>query len=252
MRTRAAHFFFAFMGFAIAALGQEGPSPMATAPLFDATRLRTGEFHYRVVKDGKEVSRSVLIIQKQTDANFRFTAEFDGFNQQWLSIATVAFAPIRAQLRSDGANGGKYSMDVVYEKGRATASVSRWKLETSSASRGKKITADVPLGTVDQRIDWAAMLSSPLPDGQKFEFTVYDPETGISHVSASVAGKEEIQVPAGTFETIRANYRIEKSSGPETYTIFASKDVPRVLVREDFQNGESLQLTKIDGDYGSK
>jgi hypothetical protein len=86
-----------------------------------------------------------------------------------------------------------------------------------------------------------------LTEGQKFEFKVYDAETGISHVTASVSGKEEIHTPAGTFEIIRARYRIEKSSGPEMYTIFASKDFPRFLVREDFQNGESLQLAEIRG-----
>jgi len=37
----------------------------------------------------------------------------------------------------------------------------------------------------------------------------------------------------------------EKSTGPEMYTIFASKDLPRILVCEDVQNGMSLELTKI-------
>jgi hypothetical protein len=138
-------------------------------------------------------------------------------------------------------------MDVIYEKGRARASVSRWTLETRSAPPSKKVTAEIPPGTVDQRIDWAAVLSSPLQEGQKFEFQVYDPDIGVSHVTASVSGEEEIHTPAGTFEIIRASYRIEKSSGSETYTIFASKDFPRFLVREDFQNGMSLELTKIGG-----
>jgi hypothetical protein len=120
-----------------------------------------------------------------------------------------------------------------------------WKPEAGSAPPNKEFTAEVMSGTVDQRIDWAAVLSSPLQEGQKFEFTVYDAETGVSHVAASVSGEEEIHTLAGTFKIIRASYRIEKSSGPETYTIFASKDFPRFLVREDFQNGESLQLTEI-------
>src|SRR5215831_9542865 len=83
------------------------------------------------------------------------------------------------------------------------------------ARRVTSSRAGVPPGTVDQRIEWVAVLSSPLKEGQKFEFTVYDVETGVSHVTASVSGEEEIHTPAGTFEIIRASYRIEKSSGPE-------------------------------------
>jgi Protein of unknown function (DUF3108) len=147
----------------------------------------------------------------------------------------------------DRANGDKYTMDLVYDKGRVAAAISRWKPEAGSAPPNKKFTVEVTSGTVDQRIDWAAVLSGPLQEGQKFEFTVYDAETGVSHVIANVSGEEEIHTPAGTFEIIRATYRIEKSSGSETYTIFASKDFPRFLVREDFQNGMSLELTKIGG-----
>src|SRR5262249_40043940 len=224
-------------------------SETPTSTLFDATRLRTGEFHYRVVKEGKEISPALLTIEKQANTNFRFTAKFDGFNQQWLSTATRAFAPVEAQLRMDRANGDKYTMELAYDKGSVAASVSRWKSEAGSVPPSKKFTAEVTLGTVDQRIDWAAVLSSPLKEGQKFEFTVYDAETGVSHVTASVSGKEEIHTPAGTFEIIRASYRIEKSSGSETSTILASKDSPRFLVREDFQNGESLQLTEIRGGH---
>jgi hypothetical protein len=74
----------------------------------------------------------------------------------------------------------------------------------------KPVSAAVPTGTVDQRIDWAAMLASRLEVGQKLDFTVYDPATGVSKVAGEVSKVEQIRVPAGTFETIRAVYRIEK------------------------------------------
>jgi hypothetical protein len=94
--TSAVQFFSAFIGLTVGAFAQQEPSPASTAPLFDATRLRTGEFHYRIVKEGKEISPTLLTIEKQANTNFRFTAEFDGFNQQWLSTATRAFAPVTA------------------------------------------------------------------------------------------------------------------------------------------------------------
>jgi hypothetical protein len=96
VKMRTVHFFPVFLGLAAVAFAQEPSSPVPTSPLFDATRLRTGEFHYRIVKEGKEISRALLTIEKQANTNFRFTAEFDGFNQQWLSTATRAFAPVTA------------------------------------------------------------------------------------------------------------------------------------------------------------
>lgn len=159
--TRTVRFVFVFIGLAAVCFAQEPSSSALTTTLFDTARVQTGEFHYRIVKAGKEISRSVCVSRKQADANFRFAAEFDGFNQQWLSIATHAFAPVEAQLRTDRANGGKYAMHVVYHKGRARASVRRWTLETRSAPPSKTVTAHVPPGTIDQRIDWAAVLSSP-------------------------------------------------------------------------------------------
>jgi hypothetical protein len=108
----------------------------------------------------------------------------------------------------------------------------------------KPVGAAVPGGTVDQRIDWAAMLASRLEIGQKLDFTVYDSATGISKVASEVTKAEQVRVPAGTFDAIRAVYRIEKSKGTETYEVLASKETPRFMVREDFSTRMSTELEK--------
>lgn len=77
-------------------------------------------------------------------------------------------------------------------------------------SETKPVGADVPEGIVDQRIDWAAMLSG----------------TGVSQVAGEVTKAEQIRVPAETFETIRAAYRIKKSNETESYEVWASKEIP--------------------------
>ena len=92
--------------------------------------------------------------------------------------------------------------------------------------------------------DWAAMLASRLEVGQKLDFTVYDPATGVSKVAGEIGKAEQIRVPAGTFETIRAVYRIEKLKETETYEVLASKETPGFMVREDFSNGMSTELVK--------
>ena len=88
------------------------------------------------------------------------------------------------------------------------------------------------------------MLASRLEIGQKLDFTVYDPATGISKVASKVTKADQVHVPAGTFDAIRAVYRIEKSKGTETYEVLASKETPRFMVREDFSTGMSTELVK--------
>ena len=88
------------------------------------------------------------------------------------------------------------------------------------------------------------MLASRLEIGQKLDFTVYDPATGISKVASEVTKAEQVHVPTGTFDAIRAVYRIEKSKGTETYEVLASKETPRFIVREDFSTGMSTELVK--------
>jgi hypothetical protein len=77
-------------------------------------------------------------------------------------------------------------------------------------------------------------------------FTVYDPGTGVSEVAGEVTKAEQIRVPAGTYETIRAVYRIKKSKGTEFYEVLASKEKPRFMVREDFSSGLSTELVAIN------
>jgi hypothetical protein len=132
-----------------------------------------------------------------------------------------------------------YSMNLKYDDGRVTGS------EEKESSPTNKIDNDVPPGTIDQRIDWAAAMSGGLQIGDKFNFAVFDPATGVSQVTAEVVRDEKIVVPAGTFDVVRIIYRIEKPKGTERYEVFATKNLPRIMVREDFPNGTSSELVGI-------
>ena len=224
----------------------ENKPPEMSDAKFDASRLRTGRFEYRIVRDGKQIATFTITVDKQSDGNFRFTAK--GFNQEWESVATSSFQPISAALRIERPKKKEsYSMSLTYGRGRVTglAGTSADNMTNDAKlAEMKPVSAAVPTGTVDQRIDWAAMLASRLEVGQKLDFTVYDPATGVSKVAGEVSKAEQIRVPAGIFETIRAVYRIEKSKGTETYEVLASKEMPRFMVREDFSTGMSTELVK--------
>jgi hypothetical protein len=206
---------------------------------FDATRLRAGRFEYRVMKEGKEIAKFSVTVEKAAEGNFRFSGEATGFDEKWESIATPMFDPVSAMLRMQLRDGKMYSMSLKYGDGYVTGS------EQKGSAPANKIDSRVPPGTIDQRIDWAAAMSSRLKVGDKFNFTVFDPATGVSQVTGEVAKDERITVPAGAFDTVRVIYQIEKSKGTERYEVLATKDLPRTMIREDFPNGTSSELVRI-------
>jgi hypothetical protein len=235
---------------AVTAIAQSTPAdktpPETSDTKFNATRLHTGRFEYRIVRDGKQIATFTITVAKQSDGNFRFTAK--GFDQEWESVATSSFQPISTALRIERPKRKEiYSMSLTYARDRVTGSAGTTADNTTNEAKlgeMKPVSAAVPAGTVDQRIDWAAMLASRLEVGQKLDFTVYDPATGVSKVAGEIGKAEQIRVPAGTFETIRAVYRIEKLKETETYEVLASKETPGFMVREDFSNGMSTELVK--------
>lgn len=250
------------MGFSIAAAlslavatSRSHPQATSSGAELDARRIRTGRFEYRMMKQDKRVAGFTITIQKQGDGRFRFTGEASGFNQRWVSIATASFEPISASLRLERAENQTYAMSLQYDGGHVIGTATT---ENPTAGSGRPeseqtpIDATVPAGTIDQRIDWAAVLSSRLETGREFRFTVYDPGTGVSQVFARVGVTARTRVPAGTFETTRVVYRIEKSKGTESYEILATRELPRLMVREEFPNGMVTELETVGPVEGGK
>jgi hypothetical protein len=108
----------------------------------------------------------------------------------------------------------------------------------------RMVDAALPANTVDQRIDWAAILATSLEPGQRFEFNVYDPTTGVGTVTGLVGQAETIKVPAGSYRAYRIVYQMEKGGKSEHYEMFASFDSPHVMLREQFPNGVISELVE--------
>jgi hypothetical protein len=227
-------------------MAQSSPATVATVHASpDARRLRTGHFTYRILDHGKNVGTGTITIQKiPNSGNYAFAAEFSGYaDQKWESIATSAFEPVSATLSLGKATSSTPAFALKYTGRRVTGfAISRKKPDLGTR---RSIDAALPANTVDQRIDWAAVLASHLETGQQFEFNVYDPGTGISRVVAQVGSLERVQVPAGTFDAYRVIYRIEKAGETEQYQVLASRDRPRVMVREEFSNGTASDLIEV-------
>ncbi len=160
----------------------------------------------------RKTDRDITItVDKQSDGNLRFAAK--GFNQEWESVASSSFHPISAALRIERRKTKKtYSMSLTYGGDRVSGLAGTTADNVTNEAKlaeMKPVSAAVPAGTIDQRIDWAAMLVSRLEIGQKSDFTVYDPATGISKVASKVTKAEQVHVPAGTFDCRLPNRKIE-------------------------------------------
>jgi hypothetical protein len=149
--------------------------------------------------------------------------------------------PRSAALGIGPSDDKQRTMQLRYQAGAVTGTTTN--PDPAKGPPTGEVHAEVPGDIVDQRIDWAALMSAPLAPGAAIAFTVYDPWTGISQVTAEVRAPERIAVAAGAFSVIHVTYRMAKPQRPvEQFELWVSEAPPRFLVREDFPNGATTQL----------
>ena len=231
--------FFGIISLALAITGEQ----VARLDL-DATRLQTGSFSFRTLVEGKEVGRSRIQIHRAADSgNYVFSNLVTGsFSQSWEAVATPRFAPVSAKLSFGQGSGARTAFELSYQGNRVTGFMASRK----EPSKRREIDENASDDTVDQRIDWAAVMAlKEYVEGKEFQFHVYDPGTGNSVVSGRIGKTETTAVPAGSFETVRVSYRIDKRGRSETYEVFVTKQAPRFLVKEKFPNGSAVELVEL-------
>jgi hypothetical protein len=221
------------------------PSLPQSPPPRSVERLKAGTFLYHDYQGHTELGQSAITIEHLPNSpNFRFAADISGkFEQQWESIASPTFDPISARLSFGEAVDSVPAFELHYSLARVTGFVT----DRTGPAKGtnRPVDSPVPPNTVDQRIDWAAVIAGDLRPGNRFEFKVYDPGTGISRVVGQVGPVERVKLPAGVFDAYRLIYQIEKSTGAEHYQSLASKDLPRIFLREEFPDGVIGELVSI-------
>jgi hypothetical protein len=229
MRSRTPVVIIAFAAFAFG-----GRAPI------DAHRLATGQFVYRTFAHGREVGQGRVTIRRLADPErYEFKADITGdANQRWTAIATPAFVPLSATITfGPDTVGNEPRFSLTYHDGRVTGFVVR-------GSR-RSIDTIVPAGIVDQRIDWAAVMASDLTPGRELRFSVYDPSLGVSPVLGTVGPVERVEVAAGTFNAYHITYRIAKATGTVEYQVYATRAVPRMMIREIFPDSVVSDLSGV-------
>ena len=213
-------------------------------PDLDTGRLQTGSFSFRTLVDAKEAGRSRIQIRRSANwGNYVFSNLVTGsFSQSWEAVASPTFGPMSAKLSFGAGAVARTAFERFYHGNRVTGFV----VPKKEPSKRYEVDETVAADTVDQRIDWAAVMAlKEYIEGREFQFHVYDPGTGNSLVSVRIGKSETIAVPAGSFETAHVSYRIDKRSGAETYEVFVTKQVPRFLVKEKFPNGSLIELVEL-------
>ena len=230
--------------------------PVETNCRSEAGRLQTGTFHYQNKDHGKEVGQATITIMKLAGtANYAFSndatfaSDFSGFtSQQWKAIASPAFRSVSAELAFIRGTEPVPVFFLQYSENRVTGFVAQG--GDKRAGDMRRVDVQVPGDVVDQRIDWARAISGCLNTGQRFEFHVYDPGSGVSRVMGHVESVEQIHVPAGTFPAYRIIYQMERAQTTERFQMFASRESPHVMLREIFPNGVVTELVRISNPTG--
>jgi hypothetical protein len=207
----------------------------------DARLLRSGEFVYGDFQDEDTLGRSRIVIAREPGGRYRFSNTVIGHAAQaWTAVAMTNFEPVSAVLEFRGKDGTHQPIfEIRYEGDHVTGTRH---LHQSTGAAPIAVEDAVEAGVIDQRIDWASVMARKLEVGLVFNFQVYDPAIATSGGVAMVEDGGRVHVPAGDFDTFKITYRIGKKSGPQQYVVFASKALPRIMVREDFPDGGSSKL----------
>jgi len=209
---------------AVAALAVAAVAP----PAFDAAKLKEGRFIYRTTLRGESLGETALEIRR-VGANYRITMSAPEIAQSWQAEVDRSFAPISASLSMRGKKGA-YTMALTYRGAKITG-------EEREAGVVRPVKAFAKGVVIDQRVDWASMMASNASAGESIAVRVFDPSTGFSEMLGKVT-----ETPS----ELRLDYTIRKRDHLEEYTVHATRETPRYMLREDMPNGLVSELIRIE------
>ena len=196
---------------------------------FDAAGLREGKFTYQLSIEGKPLGVAIIEIRNAGKDECTVTFSSKDIDQSWRSSFGPRLTPLAATL--DMPKGeSPYSMSLRYS-GKGVSGTE------SAKGSSKPVAATFDRQVIDQRVDWAAMMAAEIPNGKSVEFAVYDPGTGLSRLVGSAAESKPVGGVLGDLPTTRLDYTIHKEDHTESYSVYATKSKPRIMLREEMPGG---------------
>ena len=99
---------------------------------------------------------------------------------------------------------------------------------------------------LDQRVDWAAVMALKSGSQGSIELRVFDPSTGSSRMLGRIGDVQPLRGAWGEAPALRLDYSIHKVDHVEEYTVYATRDTPRYMLREDMPNGLVAELVRME------
>jgi hypothetical protein len=224
-----------------AAFAEGDPCPPVAGadsqPTFDASRLKEGRFTYRTTLKGRPLGETVIEI-RHVGAQFLISMNAPEIEQGWRAKVEKSFAPVSASLSMRGKKG-PYAMTLQYV-GRNITGEER----EAGVTRAVNVTAKGLV--IDQRVDWASMMAATGPSGRSIAMRVFDPSTGLSDMRGKIGGLQPMSGAWGDVSALRLDYTICKREHVEKYTVYATNETPRFMLREDMPNGLVSELVRIE------
>ncbi|MFW6192199.1 MAG: insulinase family protein [Gemmatimonadota bacterium] len=226
--------------------------------VFDASRMRTGTFGYRIVFQGDPVGEATVGVEEAGDGRYRVEQDVSagGGGQTASYVVTRDLSPVSVTQQS---RGGPVSLgrDLEYGDGRVTGSATvvsgAPEGGEGGAQQGPPETEDVEVdtavveGTIDENMDLAAVLSAPLEEGLEFGVPIFSPSGGVSQLTATVTGRETVEVAAGSYDA----WVVELDRAEQPATLWVTDGPPRMLLKVEFTDQPvSQELQSVGDDQG--
>lgn len=206
-------------------------------PTFDATLLKEGRFIYHTTLKGESLGETAIEVRRD-GARFVISMNAPMVAQAWKATVEQSFAPLSASLKMKGRKGA-YAMELDYTGAKITG-------EEREGGGTRRVSALAEGVVIDQRVDWAAVMASSAPEGSSIALRVFDPSTGSSEMVGKIGGSQSMRGAWGNLEAIRLDYTICKRKHVEAYTVYATRETPRYMLREDMPNGLVSELIRIE------
>jgi hypothetical protein len=225
----------AALSFAVTASAEDSAPPAPAT--FDAARLREGRFTYELRIKGELLGTSTIEIRRQSPDEYLIRMDAPEIKQRWSANLRRAFNPLAATLEMGGAS--PYRVSLRYSDTAVSGTESK-------QGSSHPVAAAILRQVVDQRVDWAAMMAAQFPREAGIAFDVYDPGTGFSRLEGTRTAANVIKSVLGTLPAIRLDYTIHKAERDESYSVYATKAEPRVMLREDMPNDLVALLVAVE------
>lgn len=203
-------------------------APAAAAPRFDMSRLAASRDSFAIMVQGNAFGYQVQEVSRDGDAFvYREAVRIGGFVEQDTELRIAADGNLVRGTQSGRIQGAESSATLEVANGRVTGRV---QTPASPAGPARDVTVDTTWapGTLDAQTLGALLPALPWAAGATWSFPVFNPATGAtSPVTITVSGQESVTVPAGTFETFRA----EMSGEGSVMTLFVTTAAPHRVVK---------------------